>query len=402
MKISYLMTLVVSPKNPCNRRGFYFCQSQLGFLCPNKIWCYNNHHQSSVNLSFFSQSNKLMRIFVAIFTIAAISACTKTPTYQKLEGQTMGTSYHITFEVPKNLAVSDVQNSIEKRLAQINASMSTYDKNSTISKFNTLPAGQTIQIDSDFIKVLDDSRTIYDKSGHAFDPTVYPLVELWGFGSKMSAERLQNPPSDDNINATKDKVGLDKITLNGNQLSKTADGVGLDFSAIAKGYGVDVIAGVLKNDYKINNYMVEIGGEVATSGLNHKGKSWTLAIDAPIMGSTVSTRQIATTVSAPSGQPLHIATSGNYRNMLRYGDHMYSHTINPTSAQPVQNSAPSVSVIHHSVALADGWATALSAVPFQEALSMANRQQIQAIFITNDSAPFAITYSDAYRQAFGK
>lgn len=350
---------------------------------------------------FTNQSNTAMRILIAIFVII-ISACTKTPTYQKLEGQTMGTSYHITFETPKNVAISDIQHSIDKRLAQINTSMSTYNKNSTISKFNTLPAGQSIEIDTDFIKVLQDSQVIYDKSNHAFDPTVYPLVELWGFGSKMSVERLQNPPSDADINAIKDKIGLDKITLTNNQLSKTVDGVGLDFSAIAKGYGVDMIANVLKNDYKINNYMVEIGGEVATLGLNHKGKAWTVAIDTPVAGSTVTTRQIATTISALPNQPMHLATSGNYRNMIHYGNSVYSHTISPVTARPVQNSAPSVSVVHDSVALADGWATALSAVSFDEAVTMANRHQIQAVFIQKQEDGFHITYSDAFRQAFDK
>lgn len=350
---------------------------------------------------FTNYFNTAMRILVAIFVII-ISACTKTPTYQKLEGQTMGTSYHITFEAPKNVAMSDIQHSIDKRLAQINTSMSTYDKNSTISKFNTLPAGQAIEIDTDFIKVLQDSQVVYDKSNHAFDPTVYPLVELWGFGSKMSVERLQNPPSDADINAIKDKIGLDKITLTNNQLSKTVDGVGLDFSAIAKGYGVDVIADVLKNDYKINNYMVEIGGEVATLGLNHKGKAWTVAIDTPVAGSTVTTRQIATTISALPNQPMHLATSGNYRNMIHYGNSVYSHTISPVTARPVQNSAPSVSVVHDSVALADGWATALSAISFDEAVTMANRHQIQAVFIQKQEDGFHITYSDAFRQAFDK
>lgn len=311
----------------------------------------------------------------------------------------MGTSYHITFKAPKNINATDIQANIDKRLQAINASMSTYDKNSTISKFNTLKAGQTITIDPDFMKVLKDSQLIYQKSYHVFDPTVYPLVELWGFGSQMSVDRLQNPPNQAQISLAKSKVGLDKIHLNGNQLSKTTDGVGLDFSAIAKGYGVDVIAHVLRHDYHITDYMVEIGGEVATLGVNDKGKPWTLAIDAPVIGSDVSTRQIATTITQPTSKPLHLATSGNYRNMIQYNGVLYSHTINPTTGNPVQNNAPSVSVIHDSVALADGWATALSAVSFDDAVKLANQHQIQAIFIQSQTNTFKITYSNAYQAA---
>lgn len=313
--------------------------------------------------------------------IFALTACTPTPqapTYQKLSGRTMGTSYHITFEMPKSVSAEVVQASIDKRLEQINDSMSTYQATSTISKFNTLKAGQTIQIDTDFIKVLSDSRVIYEQSNHAFDPTVYPLVELWGFGSSMSVERLQNPPSSDEIQAVRDKIGLDKVVLDGQNLGKTADGVGLDFSAIAKGYGVDTIAHVLKSQYNINNYMVEIGGEIATSGVNDKGSAWVLAVDKPVVGSTVANREIMTTIKL-SGQSM--ATSGNYRKQMEYNGITYSHTINPHTAYPVANGVPSVSVIADTTALADGWATALTAIPQEEAMALATQNGIKALFI---------------------
>lgn len=329
-----------------------------------------------------------------------LTACQPTPpsTYQKIDGQTMGTSYHITFEAPKNVAISDIQKSIDTRLDEINQSMSTYQADSTISKFNALSAGQTIQIDPDFIKVLNDSRVIYEKSHHVFDPTVYPLVELWGFGAQMSIDRLQNPPTDNDINTAKNKIGLDKVILDGDKLSKTTNGVGLDFSAIAKGYGVDTIADVLKSKYHITNFMVEIGGEIATSGINDKGTAWTLAIDKPIKGSTVSEREIMTTVLL-SGQSM--ATSGNYRNILEYHGQTYSHTINPTTARPVQNSFASVSVIADTTAIADGWATALSAVSADEALQMANDNDIVAIFIgENNQKALEIIYSHAYTNTF--
>ncbi len=334
-----------------------------------------------------------------IYFIGAIcmflSACGESSNYQSISGKTMGTSYHITYKAPKNSDVKSIQASIDERLLQINKSMSTYDKDSTISKFNTLKAGESIQIDADFDKVLNDSHTIYQKSGYVFDPTVYPLVELWGFGSKISVDKLQSPPTVDDIQQAKQKVGLDKVLLNEHNLSKTTDGVGLDFSAIAKGYGVDVIADVLKNKYHIENYMVEIGGEVATLGVNQQGKTWTIAIDAPIIDSTVSNRQIATTISQKTGQALHIATSGNYRNMLQLDGINYSHTISPLTGQPIQNGTASVSVIAQSVALADGWATALSALPYDDAQMLANQQGIAAIFINpNKQQSFEIVYSD--------
>lgn len=342
----------------------------------------------------------MMRCFFGAVCVGVgiLTACTPSPSgqsYHKLTGETMGTSYHITFKAPDGVAASDVQAKIDERLAQINASMSTYDPNSTISKFNTLNAGESIRIDPDFVKVLTDSRVIYDRSGHAFDPTVYPLVELWGFGSKLSVDRLQNPPSDDDIRAVRDKIGLDKVVLQDNQLSKTADGVGLDFSAIAKGYGVDVVADVLKNTYNINDFMVEIGGEVSTLGINDKGKPWTLAIDKPIIGSTTTNREIMTTVSS-YGKSLSLATSGNYRNMITHDGITYSHTISPMTARPVENGTPSVTVVAETVALADGWATALSAVPYDEAARMAQANQIPALFIIKKNGDWYIQKSPAF------
>lgn len=334
--------------------------------------------------------------FIICVTALPIIACTPTlpsTTYQKIDGQTMGTSYHITFEMPDGVNGDEIQASIDARLDEINNSMSTYQDNSTINKFNALNAGQTIQIDPNFIKVLSDSRLIYEKSHHSFDPTVHALVELWGFGAKMSVERLQNPPTQAEILAVRNTIGLDKIVLNGNELSKTTDGVGLDFSAIAKGYGVDMIADILKSKYNINNYMVEIGGEIATNGVNDKGLPWTLAIDKPIMGSTATNREIMTTVTL-SGKSM--ATSGNYRNSLDYDGKTYSHTINPHTAAPVIGGVPSVTVIADTTAVADGWATALTAIAQDDAIKLADQNNIIALFITKDGDNWQIHKSQAF------
>lgn len=337
-----------------------------------------------------------------ICSAALISACNDQPTYQKIEGQTMGTSYHISYQHPDGVDAKAIQDTIDQRLQAINISMSTYMDDSTISKFNRLPSATPIEIDADFAKVLSDSQSIYQASNHTFDPTVYPLVELWGFGKQMSVERLQSPPNADEIAKAKAVIGLDKVVVNGQSIQKTVDGVGLDFSAIAKGYAVDVIAQTLKDSYGITNYMVEIGGEVATLGQNDKGKPWTLAVDAPVADSSVKTRDTITTLTQPKDGSLHIATSGNYRNSVEYDGVRYSHTINPVTGNPVADGAPSVTVLHDSVALADGWATALTAMPYADALATANREGIQALFIIENSnkTGFDIVKTDAMQQKF--
>ena len=156
----------------------------------------------------------------------------------------------------------------------------------------------------------------------------------------------------------------------------------LDFSAVAKGYGVDVIAEVLHKDYKINNYMVEIGGEVSTSGVNQNAQPWQIAIDAPILDSTVSERYTLAAIRQPLlSNKLHLATSGNYRNSVVFDGRRYSHTIDPTTGQPIAGGAPSVSVVADSVSLADAWATALTAMTYEKALATAKQHNLAVLFV---------------------
>lgn len=327
------------------------------------------------------------RAFVAtasIVTLVSLSACQQpTSDYTTLSGETMGTSYHISYQLPKEADELAIQAAIDVRLQQINDSMSTYIEDSTISKFNRLTANTPIIIDADFSRVLQISREVYEQSEGAFDPTVMPLIDTWGFGSTMTVERLQSPPSPAEIAQAKALVDFKSVVQDGDSLYKTKDGIGLDFSAVAKGYGVDVIAEVLKQDYQIRNYMVEIGGEVASSGVNSGQQPWQIAIDAPIEGSTVTERQTIAAIRQPinDGNKMHLATSGNYRNSVIFDGQRYSHTIDPTTGKPIVGGAPSVTIAADSVALADAWATALTAMPYREALAMAKAQDIAAMFV---------------------
>ncbi|MCD6252536.1 MAG: FAD:protein FMN transferase [Psychrobacter sp.] len=323
---------------------------------------------------------------VSLASALSLSACQQTPDYNYLSGETMGTSYHISYQLPADADEAAIQASIDERLQQINDSMSTYQADSTISQFNRVSKNTPITIDADFERVLDISRTVYQQSGGAFDPTVMPLVDTWGFGSTMTVERLQSPPTALEIAQAKALVDFESIVQKEQTLYKTKEGVGLDFSAVAKGYGVDVIADVLKDKYQIRNYMVEIGGEVATSGVNNQQQPWQIAIDAPIQDSTVSERQTISAIRQPinTGNQMHLATSGNYRNSVIFDGKRYSHTIDPTTGRPIAGGAPSVTVAADSVALADAWATALTAMPYQKALTLAEEKNLAVLFVVLD------------------
>lgn len=340
--------------------------------------------QKSALGSFFNPSIKLALLpVIAISSVFTLSACQQKTDYNNLSGETMGTSYHISYQLPKGADEADIQAAIDKRLQDINDSMSTYQADSTISKFNQLGKDTPIAIDADFSHVLKTSRQVYELSGGAFDPTVMPLIETWGFGSTMTVERLQSPPTALEIAQAKALVDFDSVIQKDESIYKTKDGVGLDFSAVAKGYGVDVIADVLKNNYQIHNYMVEIGGEVSTAGVNAQQQPWQIAIDAPIEGSTVSERQTVAVIRQPinNGANMALATSGNYRNSVVFDGKHYSHTIDPTTGEPIVGGAPSVTVAADTVALADAWATALTAMPYEKALATAKEHDIAALFV---------------------
>lgn len=357
---------------------------------------------SKPHLNSSSSIKKPVLIAASIIATLSLSACQQSsPDYDYLTGETMGTSYHISYQLPKDADEAAIKAAIDKRLQQINNSMSTYQSDSTISKFNRLAQGTPIAIDADFSQVLQISKQVYEQSNGAFDPTVMPLVETWGFGSTMTVERLQSPPTAEQIAQAKSLVDFKSIVRNSiqnpvnsttqkqdpaenqNSIYKSKDGVGLDFSAVAKGYGVDVIADVLKNDYQIRNYMVEIGGEVATSGASNQQQPWQIAIDAPIEGSTVTERQTIAVIRQPinTANKMHLATSGNYRNSIVFDGKHYSHTIDPTTGKPIVGGAPSVTVAADSVGLADAWATALTAMPYEKALATAKAQNIAALFV---------------------
>ena len=340
------------------------------------------------NLTMLSSStNKFIKpaflSVIAIGSVLSISACQQKTDYNNLSGETMGTSYHISYQLPKGADEAAIQAAIDKRLQDINDSMSTYQADSTISKFNQLGKDTPIAIDADFSHVLEASRQVYELSGGAFDPTVMPLIETWGFGSTMTVERLQSPPTALEIAQAKALVDFKSVIQKEQSIYKTKDGVELDFSAVAKGYGVDVIADVLRDDYQIRNYMVEIGGEVATSGVSAQQQPWQIAIDAPIEGSTVSARQTVAVIRQPINisNNMHLATSGNYRNSVVFDGKHYSHTIDPTTGEPIVGGAPSVTVAAETVALADAWATALTAMPYEKALATAKEHNIAALFV---------------------
>ena len=319
---------------------------------------------------------------VFVLVIIALYGCSNKPEVLTISGTKMGTSYHITV-IADQLPPDDLEQQIEQLLAKVDNSMSTYKKDSEISQFNRLPVGQTMAISQEFAEVVKISRQIWQLSNGAFDPTIGPLVDLWGFGPD---ERHESIPSSKTIDLTKAQIGFDFVVLDEYKLSKTK-AVSIDLSAVAKGYAVDRVADLLEM-LALPDYLVEIGGEIRVSGFNADGVAWRIAMEQPQLFAEVD-RVINITDIA-------VATSGDYRNYFEKDGVRYSHTIDPVTGRPIVHNLASVTVLTQSCAEADAWATAFSVLGVEQSLKLAEQLDIAAYMLVRENEQFVPRTSEAF------
>jgi thiamine biosynthesis lipoprotein len=325
-----------------------------------------------------------------IFIASLLSACSAEKTDNQLRGQTMGTSYSIQFnDISKEINLKTLQASIDQRLEQINQQMSTYLPTSELSRFNQSDPDEWYPVSEELALLVQQADSISKKSAGAFDITVGPLVNLWGFGPHESEFIV---PAADQIKLSKQYIGHQylRYQINPPALYKEIEGLYVDLSAIAKGYAVDELAKIL-DALHIENFMVEIGGEVKTRGIAAHGSAWRIGIETPA-GERAGIEAI---VSLPE---VGVATSGDYRNYFEQAGKRYSHTIDPRSGYPVEHHLASVTVVHESVAYADGWATAFMVLGPSKTLEISRRLQLATLLITREGSQFKMTASNAMKQ----
>ncbi len=291
-----------------------------------------------------------------------------------IAGRTMGTFYHIKVITGYFEEVAGLRESIEARLEAVNQSMSTYRPDSEISRFNKMPAIETMAVSIDFLKVLKAAQKIHALSGGAWDGTVKPLVNLWGFGN---ARPVRTAPDRAEIEKQLQSIGFDHIAiLDSGRIGKKIPGLSLDLASIAKGFGVDAIAAVIRQK-GYRNFLVEIGGEVVASGVRKDGRPWVVGINSPTPEAAASV--VYRAVSLTNGA---MATSGDYRNYFEIGGVRYSHVIDPRDGYPVRNRVASVSIVAPDCTLADGLATALMVMGPEKGLPLVNRlENVECLII---------------------
>jgi thiamine biosynthesis lipoprotein len=283
-----------------------------------------------------------------------------------IQGPTMGTTYHVKVVTGYFQAISGLKEKIDRRLEEINQSMSTYIEDSEISRFNNFQqVGKRFKISEDFYRVMKTAQTICRLSDGAWDGTVNPLVDLWGFGRGGQKNKV---PLEYEISALLSDIGFENIVvLEPGFLVKKRAAVTLDLSSIAKGYGVDQVADTIRKE-GFQNYLVEIGGEVFASGYRKDGKLWRIGINRPQTDAAFD--EVYKVVNLHNRA---FATSGDYRNFFAVDGIRYAHIINPRTGYPISNGVVSVTVIADTCSFADGLATAIMVMGAEKGLDLINR-----------------------------
>lgn len=335
-------------------------------------------------------------ILICVFSFL-LAACGYQGEVTKIAGPTMGTQYHISwvdrgFERGEEaVPAAKVQEDIDSTLASINQSMSTYIPDSELSILNRSNNNEWQDISIDFYRVMMMSLMVNRSSNGAFDATIGPLVNLWGFGPKKSIEN--EAPSQAEIEGLLNQVGshvIDMRTRDEGFQIKLLESRFIDLSAIAKGYAVDRLAVYLERQ-GINDYLVEVGGEILAKGQKPDGSSWKIAIEAP----NDNGRAVQKIISLDG---LAVATSGDYRNFFEQEGVRYSHTLDIRTGRPVTHGLASVSVLHESAALADAWATALTVLGPDEGMKIAQYKGLAAYFIVREEAGYREMASEKFNE----
>lgn len=304
-----------------------------------------------------------------------ITACSIDPgsRVSEITGHTMGTHYSIKIiDLPRAVPTAELRAAIESRLSAINQMMSTYLPDSELSQFNRSGEGDWVAVSPELFEVVRAAQQMSEFSDGAFDASVGPLVNLWGFGPQPRRDQI---PGDEELATVRKVVGYQLLEIRQQPpaLRKSKSDLYIDLSAIAKGYAVDQLA-VILTQFGIADFLVEIGGEILARGHNAHDQPWRIAVEVPAAGARLVYRVM-------SLHDVGIATSGDYRNFFSIDGQRYSHTIDPSTGRPVEHNTASVTVVAKTAMHADAAATALLVMGPDKGLQLAEQLELEALYL---------------------
>ena len=296
----------------------------------------------------------------------------------------MGTSYSLA--VYSDEDTQNIFSKVSNILENVNQEMSTYIVNSSISQINQAEIDKWITVSRDFLDVLTYAIDLCYQSNGVYDVSIGKLVNIWGFGP----DTVDNKPTEDELNYLSSQVGCDSIILDDNNLSiKKVRDVSLDFSSIAKGFAIDKAYDFLVTQKQLKSFFIEIGGEIRATTFKYEKQPWKAGIIDPL-----EQQKIVYAFSSSDFNSFALATSGDYRNVRVFENQKLSHTIDTISGVPSNYSLKSVSVIAENAMMADALATALNAMPLNEAIEYSNRNRLYVLFITEEENSPKLLFSD--------
>ncbi|WP_286265252.1 FAD:protein FMN transferase [Thalassotalea atypica] len=322
------------------------------------------------------------KLLIVLIFMLVLSACFPAvdPNGKKevlLQGRTMGTTYNIKVVVGSDVDTVTLHKAIDEALVQVNQEMSTYIADSELSLFNKSDGVEPIVMSKGLSKVINEAVRLGKITNGMLDVTVGPLVNLWGFGPDFRPNKV---PTDNEQQQARARIGLNKIEVSGDNISKSQHDIYVDLSTIAKGYGVDVVADIVEAN-GIDGYLVEIGGELRLKGFKANGTLWTIAVEKPISNERSAQQFIVPKDNA-------VATSGDYRNYIEVNGKRYSHIIDPKTGLPIEHRLVSVTIIHPSSMTADGLSTAIMVMGPEVGLKFAEEHELAAMLIVKTEHGF--------------
>jgi len=334
-------------------------------------------------------NGSFFRALLALTIAFVLPSCERSPRLAfEHAGPTMGSTYSIKIpNLPKGVSAPEVLAGVERRLAEIDEQMSTYRPDSSLARFNASSSADWVDVPAGLADLLSTALKVSEMTGGAFDVTVGPLVRLWGFGPGGEPARI--PPGDE-LTKVADRIGYGHLAVRPTPpaLRKDRPDVDIDVNAIAPGYAADRIVDFIAS-LGIEDYLVEVGGEVRARGRNHRGVPWRIGIERPQeLGRSVQT-------GIEIGD-MAVATSGDYRKFFEKDGRKYSHTIDPFTLRPVEHGLASVTVLHPSAAMADALATGLSVLGPDRGFAFAEEHGLPAYFLVHAGEGFRELATSAF------
>ncbi|MBU1618233.1 MAG: FAD:protein FMN transferase [Gammaproteobacteria bacterium] len=331
----------------------------------------------------------LKSLSVLALLLVGLTACSQPDPIQRISGPAQGSSFTVSFWTEQGTDKSALEKQLKDELDRIDLLMSNYRPDSVIEAFNAQQSQDLMEVGEELVLMVDIAKQISAYSEGCYDLTVKPYFELWGFrGDKLTK------PSAEQIQTLKQTIGLDKVSSDGSRLVKHSPGLRVDVSSIAQGYTVGQLAKIL-DKAGIQNYLVEVGGELVSKGKKPEAKAWRVAIEKPLPDS----QKLQKIISVQQDEPLSIMTSGTYRHFYDLDGVRYSHVLDARTGTPVTHNTVSTTVLIPDPTWGDAWSTAFLCMGSEQGLKVADELKLPVLFIDQQGTDFIEKPSQALTEA---